>query len=189
MFAWECVTLGFNCIVLIAIYQLKQLNYEPRSLSCDYYQHHDIYFLSGALALALAVYSTCLGIQSGIITPTVLLLTVISWVFSLLAFNEDVERSRLERIEKSLEQLRYKYDIVIEPLYQLLVDHAMQGLPLSTIEFKLLTSEQKKMKVISDSEVRRQVEAFIRTELIAVFNKRAEYKEIEKQVSTIKAWV
>jgi hypothetical protein len=189
MFLWECVTLGFNCIVLGAIYQIKQLNYERGSLSCHYHQQSAVYFVSALLALASAVFLTFVGVVAGITTPTMLVLTVTSCVFFFLVVKEDLERSRLEDIEKSLTQLLYKYDIVIEPLYQLLVDNAMQRLPLSTIESKLLTSEQRTMKVINDSEVRKKVEAFIRTEFIAVFTKRAEYKELEKQVSAIKEWI
>ena len=174
--------------MLIALYQLKHLKYKPRSLSCEYYEQNDIYFVSAMLGLGAVLWLTILGIGAGIITPTILLLTVTSCIFFILAYNEDIERSRLQGIEKSLEKLRIKYDIVIESLYQLLVDNGMKHLPLATIELKLLTAEQRALKVIDDKQTRLRVEEFIRTELIMVFRKKAVYKESEIAVAIRRTW-
>lgn len=186
MFAFECIILVVNAFSLCCIYCLGQLEFEKRNLKCAYYMSRFDYLLGVFLADFSALLLLGAITMAGGVTPTLIASTALTIVLSGFTFSEASRRDRLHDIEISLEALRVKYGIVMEPLYEKLVKHDLRRFSLTNMDANILTSEERKLKVIEDPVLKAKAEAFIKTYYIDFLDQVDRAKAVYDRLATLK---
>lgn len=140
------------------------------------------------VVLADLVALLLLGIitMMGGVTPTLIASTALTVVISGFAIAEEIKRNRLQDIEISLEALRVKYGIVMEPLYEKLVKHGLRRFSLTNLDFNILPVDQRGPVIIEDPVLKAKAEAFIKLHYIDFLDRVDEAKAVYEKLETLK---